>query len=197
MSLLDVWYEQTNGTTTTTTTTTSDTTNNTTNKGFGMLAYEIRIQVGIVLRQNIQLGMKEDCWRCLYVQELQSYGNRHSSNNNNNNSDVYSFGQFLMQFFPQLKPIFRHNTTTNTSPPDFGNVIIKYYPHPLTLDNNNNNNNTNSSITSPPPRPDHHNSSNVSCYQTLGTLDEPTSDIFARFEHHYTLCFHDLVLEVI
>lgn len=207
LNLLNAWYEHTS--------TNYPTSSNRSNEvlGRGVLAYEIRIQVGIVVRSNQELGIKDDCWRFLYVQELQSYGrpakkgNAAAANqpNMDEEDEEVCFGQYLSQFFPQLKPVFRMNGGV-----DFSNILIKYYAHHLPesaattgLDVTSSGGN-NMSVTSPPARPDSTNGGNGGqggaggyCYQTLGTLDELTTDIFARFDHNYSLCFHDIVLESI
>jgi hypothetical protein len=206
LSLLDAWHEHAHSSASSTVSPHPVNGNNSTH-GRGMLAYEIRIQIGIVLRSNTVLGIRDDCWRFLYVQELQSYGrpaakkgNAANQQNTDEEEEEVCFGQYLSQFFPQLKPIFRMNGGV-----DFSNILIKYYPHHLPesasttgLDATSSGGN-NMSATSPPARPDSTSAGGAGgyCYQTLGTLDELTTDIFARFDHNYSLCFHDIVLESI
>lgn len=82
--------------------------------GQGMIAYEVIMQVGFVLRKNEALGIGEDCWRLIYPRDLQS------------DSSSIPFGQFLSTFFPQMRSVINgiHDLTT---------VVVKYFPHALEL----------------------------------------------------------------
>lgn len=82
--------------------------------GQGIIAYEIVMQVGFVLRKNEALGIGEDCWRLIYPRDLQS------------ESSAVPFGQFLSTFFPQMRSVMSgiHDLTS---------VVVKYFPHALEL----------------------------------------------------------------
>lgn len=81
--------------------------------GQGIIAYEVVMQVGIVLRQAPSLHVSEDCWRLLYPLDLHS-----------NETLSMSFGHFLASFFPQLRSMLNHLS-------DLSSVVVKYYPHQL------------------------------------------------------------------
>jgi hypothetical protein len=89
-------------------------TNSSVPQGLGILAYEVIMQVGIVLRKNESLGIKEDCWRLIYPLDLQC------------ETMSTSFGSFLISFFPQLR-----NILNRLSMEDLKNIIVKYYPHKI------------------------------------------------------------------
>lgn len=83
-------------------------------RGLGIIAYEVVMQVGVVLRKNEALGIKEDCWRLIYPLDLQC------------ETMSTSFGSFLISFFPQLR-----NILNRLSMEDLKNIIVKYYPHKI------------------------------------------------------------------
>ncbi len=83
-------------------------------QGLGIIAYEVVMQVGVVLRKNDTLGIKEDCWRLIYPLDLQC------------ETMSTSFGSFLISFFPQLR-----NILNRLSMEDLRNIIVKYYPHKI------------------------------------------------------------------
>jgi hypothetical protein len=95
--------------------------------GQGILAYEVVVQVGIVLRTNDALGIEEDCWRLVYPQEFLSYGSDEST---------ATFAQFLIKMFPQVRSVLLKID-------DLSTVIVKYFPHALE-----------SSVVSQPPKDD-------------------------------------------
>lgn len=63
-------------------------------RGRGVIAYEVTVQVGLVLRKNEELGLTEDCWRLVYLADLWQLASRFET-----------FGGFLTAFFPQLIPL--------------------------------------------------------------------------------------------
>lgn len=129
-------------------------------EGSGIIAYEVVMQVGMVLRKNDKLGIREDCWRLIYPSDLL------------NDSQAASFGGFLMNFFPQLRSVLSKLTSDQIS-----TTVVKYFPHKI------------DPPVLQPPRGDH-----GIAYQTIGTLDESTSSVLARFET--SLSFHDIVIQL-
>jgi hypothetical protein len=86
--------------------------------GRGLLAYEMTIQVGIVIRKNSEIGLEEDCWRLIYLNDLLSFATKYST-----------FDSFLIAFFPQLIPVL----APLLSPSASKMVLMKYFSHHFTL----------------------------------------------------------------
>lgn len=121
-------------------------------RGSGVLAYEVVMQVGIVLRKNVALGIEEDCWRLIYPRALEK-----------ESSSSDTFGAFLCKFFPQLRSIFNKLCSSDVAGQSLENLVIKYCAHRME-----------------PPlcQVPVYEASTV--YQTVGTLNEPCGDILAR-----------------
>jgi hypothetical protein len=136
--------------------------------GLGVIGYEMVIQIGLVVRKNPDIGLNEDCWRLIYLSDLQNLSKQFTN-----------FAHFLMGFFPQLFPILTPFLSTNTdmttitnstsSNPNNNNtsnkslMLIKYFAHQFDLP-----------IYEPPSM------EKLSSYQTIGLLNETTEMIFSR-----------------
>eukprot|EP01034_Spumella_vulgaris_P032604 gene32604-40232_t len=81
-------------------------------RGGGVLAYEVVMQVGIVVRKNEALGITEDCWRLVYPRVLEK-----------ESSSGATFSAFLCKFFPQLRSIFGKL--------DLESLAVKYSAHKM------------------------------------------------------------------
>jgi hypothetical protein len=81
--------------------------------GHGVLAYEVLMQVGLVLRANADLDIDEDCWRLVYLRDLQS------------ETQTASLSAFLMRFFPQLRVVQDKIAEART-------IVVKYLAHSVT-----------------------------------------------------------------
>lgn len=78
----------------------------------GYLAYEIVVQVGVVLRANEALGISEDCWRLVYPNDLQDAANSST------------LSSLLRIFFPQLRGVEGLGIGDE-------DVVVKYFAHRL------------------------------------------------------------------
>lgn len=134
----------------------------------GILAYEVVLQVGFVVRKDEALGIHEDCWRLVYPQELQQRLQQHQSS---------SFAQFLASLFPQLRSVLLQKRSDD----DLAGTIVKYFPHHL------------EHPVQHPPKRDHQQGAGTT-YQTIGTLAESVETIFTQFETSF-VAFHDIVLQ--
>jgi hypothetical protein len=134
----------------------------------GILAYEVVLQVGFVVRQDEALGIHEDCWRLVYPQELQQRLQQHQSS---------SFAQFLASLFPQLRSVLLQKRSDD----DLAGTVVKYFPHHL------------EHPVQHPPKRDHQQAAGTT-YQTIGTLAESVETIFTQFETSF-VAFHDIVLQ--
>lgn len=134
----------------------------------GILAYEVVLQVGFVVRKDEALGIHEDCWRLVYPQELQQRLQQHQSS---------SFAQFLASLFPQLRSVLLQKRSDD----DLAGTIVKYFPHHL------------EHPVQHPPKRDLQQGAETT-YQTIGTLAESVETIFTQFETSF-VAFHDIVLQ--
>jgi hypothetical protein len=116
----------------------------------GTIAYEVVLQVGIVVRKNEALGISEDCWRLIYPQDLEA------------ETLTVTLGAFLASFFPQLRSVFA-KLSSGAGGSDLSNVVVKYFPHKIE-----------------PPVTQAPRSEALTAYQTIGTLDEPSNRVLAR-----------------
>jgi hypothetical protein len=135
-------------------------------KGKGVIVYEITIQIGIVVRKNAELGIEEDCWRLIYLNDLQTFVKQYES-----------FYAFLMAFFPQLIPAFlpflNKKKTSKAAKEEeeqdsISNnkmVLVRYSSHPF----------PEPPVQEPPAKLE-----KLSSYQTIGLLSESTEMIFSR-----------------
>jgi hypothetical protein len=112
LSLLDEWNQQNPFLSSSTSFT------NASSVARGLLAYEMTIQVGIVIRKNSEIGLEEDCWRLIYLNDLLSFATKYST-----------FDAFLIAFFPQLIPVLAPLLAPSASKM----VLMKYFSHHFTL----------------------------------------------------------------
>mmetsp|Transcript_28268 Transcript_28268/g.27102 ORF Transcript_28268/g.27102 Transcript_28268/m.27102 type:complete len:327 (-) Transcript_28268:759-1739(-) len=144
------------------------------NKPKGYLVYEQSLQVGIVVRANASIGLREDLWCVLYPSELHS------------TLSSESFGTLLSRLFPQLEALYRRNDNIHPNANNSvnslfyqGTTAVKYYPHQK-----------GHSFNHPPMPPD-----NTQSYRTVGTASLSASVILARIAEGPT--FHDFILSPI
>jgi hypothetical protein len=133
-------------------------------RGGGVIAYEVLMQVGIVLRKNEALGIVEDCWRLIYPKNLER------------DSASGTFGAFLCKTFPQLRSVFARLSSTGGGGEGLCNVVVTYCSHEIEPP-----------VCAAPPF------DASAAFQTIGCLDEPFVDVLASFDTS-DLSFHDLVL---
>jgi hypothetical protein len=178
------------------------------NSIIGYIGYEITIHLVLVVRKNISLGIKTDIWCKIFPneflqtsQEIRASLLLENNNNNNNHPVVVTFGQILMNFFPQLNFIEKklqqlnnsnlsssnsnNNNPNHTMPLTMNDILVKYYSfshqnkqsettktNQITGNTNTSNNNNNLVI------PD---MVSYQYYQTIGTLQTPANKVMTRY----------------
>jgi hypothetical protein len=182
------------------------------NSIIGYIGYEITIHLVLVVRKNISLGIKTDIWCKIFPneflqtsQEIRAALLLENSNNhsNNNNPVVVTFGQILMNFFPQLSFIEKklqqlnnnnilgssdsHDTNLNqTMSLTMNDILVKYYSFSSqnkqsettkanqTTNSNSNSINNNNNLVIPEMV-------SYQYYQTIGTLQTPANKVMTRY----------------
>lgn len=132
----------------------------------GVLVYEVNNQIGMVVRRNSDLDIKQDCWKLSYpkkfLQQIMEIMQNQTS------SDSISFGNFLIENFPELRNSLIHQSVSQTNMNGqnhlLKDVVIKYRPHSI----------NSHPITQPPEKQD------MNLYQTIGTLNEDLSEVLSR-----------------
>lgn len=133
-----------------------------------VLVYEVQCQVGLVIRANTAIGLKDDVWCLVYPSELRA---KHLKEITEEGHRI-SIADFMTHFFPQLRMIQTSNNNNNNSN---NNIIIKYYPHEIHSTNNDAaSTGTIDAKHGPPPL------SSLSWYRTIGQCSSPAVEILSR-----------------
>ena len=121
--------------------------------GVGALVYETYVKIGFVLRSNSELGVGTECWRTLYLRDLQQF------------PFSEPFGCFLGKLFPQIR-------TALAALPNPGEVVVMYTAC-VQESGSGSLGGVGKGQTPPPPQ-------SAAQYQTIGTLDEESAAIIGR-----------------
>ena len=128
----------------------------------GYLVYERSRRVGVVVRANASIGLKEDVWCMLFPTELNPLTNSET------------FGILLSRLFPQLTVLYGDSSEWNQGDHSIASdakrraactTAVKYYPHPK-----------GHTVNHPPSAPD-----NSQSYQSVGMVSIPASTLLARY----------------
>ena len=143
----------------------------------GAIVYEHVSQVGLVIRANRDLGLRDDVWGLMFPRELQKA--THLLSSGDPTSPEVSFGEYLGKLFPQVDMLTKAVAASRESPPPV--IVVKYCTHK-------HNNKTSSSTTSPLPNSSDSKDVHATCpvapstasYRTIGSLTAPATAILAR-----------------
>ena len=125
----------------------------------GYLVYEQILQVGVVIRSNPAIGLREDLWCVLFPTELSPL------------NPTESFGSLLSRLFPQLTSLYGTNegdegsriASNESSKRAESNTAVKYFSHQK-----------GHSLNHPPGSP------SSSSYQTVGKVSFTASNLLSR-----------------
>lgn len=156
-------------------------------KIFGYLAYEVPVQIALLVRAESRLSLSQDLWCTLYPSDITEP-----------TSDL-SFGDFLTEFFPQLLCL-----SSKIHKKDFPlggrEITIRYFAHSVVTsthlqDNSSALPDSDGKQHSKPGDNQLPKQLSLSNYQTIGTWAQPAIRVLSRLSPGPVI--HDFIFEVI